>query len=81
MFRQGDGIVRESPRRKEPKSNPGADTCRGSILMMSSRISLIVFYEVHLLVDIAFFFPMPAHVLCGLRAWQECNRLLRLGRP
>ena len=30
--------------------------------------------------------PMPPHVLCGLRgppswAWQECNRLLRLGRP
>ena len=29
---------------------------------------------------------MPPHVLCGLRgppswAWQECNRLLRLGRP
>ena len=34
----------------------------------------------------SFFFPMPPHVLCGLRdppswAWQECNRLLRLGRP
>ena len=33
-----------------------------------------------------FFLPMPPHVLCGLRgppfwAWQECNRLLRLGRP
>ena len=33
-----------------------------------------------------FFFPMPPHVLYGLRsppswAWQECNRLLRLGRP
>ena len=33
-----------------------------------------------------FFFPMPPHVLCGLRgppswAWQECNRLLSLGRP
>ena len=32
------------------------------------------------------FFPMPPHVLCGLRgppswAWQECKRLLRLGRP
>ena len=32
-----------------------------------------------------FFGPMPPHVLCGLRgppswAWQECNRLLRLGR-
>ena len=30
--------------------------------------------------------PMPPHVLCGLRgspswAWQECNQLLRLGRP
>ena len=30
--------------------------------------------------------PMPPHVLCGLCgppcwAWQECNRLLRLGRP
>ena len=30
--------------------------------------------------------PLPPHVLCGLRgppswAWQECNRLLRLGRP
>ena len=30
--------------------------------------------------------PIPPHVLCGLRgppswAWQECNRLLRLGRP
>ena len=30
--------------------------------------------------------PMSPHVLCGLRgppswAWQECNRLLRLGRP
>ena len=29
---------------------------------------------------------MPPHVLCGLRgppswAWQQCNRLLRLGRP
>jgi hypothetical protein len=29
---------------------------------------------------------MPPHVLCGLRrppswAWQECNRLLRLGHP
>ena len=33
-----------------------------------------------------FFSPMPPHVLCGLRgppSWarQECNRLLRLGRP
>ena len=33
-----------------------------------------------------FFGPMPPHVLCGLRGppswtWQECNRLLRLGRP
>ena len=33
-----------------------------------------------------FFGPMPPHVLCGLRgppswAWQECYRLLRLGRP
>jgi len=31
-------------------------------------------------------FPMPPHVLYGLRglrswAWQKCNRLLRLGRP
>ena len=30
--------------------------------------------------------PMPPHVLCGLRGppswtWQECNRLLSLGRP
>ena len=30
--------------------------------------------------------PMPPHVLCGHRgppswAWQDCNRLLRLGRP
>ena len=30
--------------------------------------------------------PMPPHVFCGLPgpptwAWQECNRLLRLGRP
>ena len=30
--------------------------------------------------------PMPPYALCGLRgppswAWQECNRLLRLGRP
>ena len=33
-----------------------------------------------------FFSPVPPHVLCGLRgppssAWQDCNRLLRLGRP
>jgi hypothetical protein len=33
-----------------------------------------------------FFFPVPPHVLCGLRgppswAWQKCNRLLRLGCP
>ena len=33
-----------------------------------------------------FFFPMPPHVLCGLRgtpswAWQECNRLLSFGSP
>ena len=36
--------------------------------------------------DTVFFSPMPPHVLCGLRgppSWarQECNRLLRLGRP
>ena len=35
---------------------------------------------------VCFFGPMPPHVLCGLRgphswAWQECNLLLRLGRP
>ena len=33
-----------------------------------------------------FFPPVPPLVLCGLRgppswAWQECNRLRRLGRP
>ena len=38
------------------------------------------------LITILFFCPMPPHVVCGLRgppswAWQECNRLLRLGRP
>ena len=35
---------------------------------------------------VIFFPPMPSHVLCGLRgppswAWQECNRLVTLGRP
>ena len=33
-----------------------------------------------------FYFPVPPHVLCGLRgppswAWQECKRFLTLGRP
>ena len=40
----------------------------------------------HTHTDDFFFLPMPPHVFCGLRgtttwSWQECNRLLRLGRP
>ena len=40
----------------------------------------------YLISQIFFFGSMPPLVLCGLRgppswAWQECNRLLRLGRP
>ena len=52
-----------------------------------SKISLKKALQLGRLMQLEFFFlPMPPHVLCGLRgppswAWQECNRLLRLGRP
>ena len=50
----------------------------GSVCPSNVRVSVDLGY--------VFFPPMPPHVLCGLRglpSWasQECNRLLRLGRP
>ena len=41
---------------------------------------------IELIFDFFLFSPIQPHVFCGLRgppswAWQECNQLLRLGRP
>ena len=52
-----------------------------------NSICIYIYIYIYICIYIYIYIPpMPPHVLCGLRgppswAWQECNRLLRLGRP
>jgi len=60
----------------------------GTLFIYSAYINVgvTVVYVVHIFVVLFFFLSNATTCPCGLRgppswAWQECNRLLRLGRP